>query len=412
MLAQGDLSQTQEDLELLVRHAYLNVPFYSKRLSCVSENGDIDLDHFHHVPLLTKNDIRHSRKELTSKDVSTRRWHYNTSGGSTGEPARFIQDDIFDRWTNVTTRYYYQNMLGIDELSVKKVLLWGSEKEIFDHTHGLRASIVNWLTNTTFLNSFRMTQKDMEQYVKIINNHRPDLLRGYAGSLYELSRFIAGKGISVHSPRVIVSAAEKLDRDRRQMIEQVFGTKAYDFYGSREVDGIAGQCKRGAMHIFMFNNYVELLADPSLKPSDTSRVVTTTLHNYSMPLVRYDIGDTAIAGTADCGCGDPLPTIKEIVGREIDHFLTDDGTLIYGDYFTHLFYYRDWVRTFQVVQEDLKRVRILAVVESANQREMREISEKVRLVMGRDCEVIWEIVDEIPTSSSGKHTYTRSLVSR
>jgi len=408
MLAEGDLSQIQEDLRLLIRHAYLNVPFYANRLPHISESGDVDLDHFHRISLLTKNDIRLFRKELTSRDIDTRKWHYNTSGGSTGEPVRFIQDEAFDRWTNVTTKYYYQNILGIDELGVKKVVLWGSEKEILEHTQGLRSRALNWLTNTTFLNSFRMTSRDMERYVRIINANKPDLIRGYAGSLYELSRFIASKDLNIHSPRVLVSAAERLDRDRRETIERVFGARAYDFYGSREVDGIAGQCKRGSMHIFMFNNYIDLTPCNS---SDVSRIVATTLHNYSMPLIRYDMGDTAIAGPARCGCGDHLPTLAEITGRAIDHFLTDDGTLIYGDYFTHLFYFKDWVRMFQVIQEDLKRVRILAVVESVNQGEMQQISEKVRLVMGRDCKVIWEIVDEIPASPSGKRIFTRSLVS-
>ena len=411
---QGLLELCSSYLQQLLGHAYQNVPFYTRALSSICRNDRVDLDRLDRISLLTKDDIRRSQKELASKDICARKWHYNTSGGSTGEPVRFIQDKMFDRWTNVTTKYYYHNMIGIDELAVKKVLLWGSERDIYTHTLDLRATIVNWLTNTTPLNSFRMTQRDMEEYVRIINTHRPDLIRGYADSLYQISEFVSARGLNIHSPRVMVSAAEKLDKKRRETIERVFGTRVYDFYGSREVDGIAGECGRGMMHIFMFNNYIEVLPErvAPLKNSDIGRVIVTGLHNYSMPLIRYDVGDTAILGPANCGCGDPLPTLAAVTGRVSDHFLTRDGTLIHGEYFTHLFYFRDWVRSFQVIQEDLTRVRVLAAVGEANQHEMNDISDKIRLVMGQECSVIWEIVEEIPNSPSGKHIYTKSLISR
>ena len=403
----------RKHLEKLLSHAYQNVPFYIKRLNSIVRDCGLSIDDFDKIPLLTKRDVREYGKELISKDIGTRKWFYNSSGGSTGEPVRFIQDELFYKWSAASKRIYYENIIGINEPAVKKILLWGSERDIFKGTIGFKAKMMNWLTNTKFLNSFRMSETDMEQYVKILNSYKPDLIRAYAGSLYELCKFIEKKRIAIHRPKVIVTSAEKLRREMREKIESVFGTKVYDFYGSREVDCIAGECNAGLLHIFTFNSYVEVLNEHnySVKEGEIGKIIITTLHNYSMPLIRYEIGDTAVLGPKKCKCGNPLPTLKEVSGRITDHFIREDKTIIHGEYFTHLFYLKDWINAFQVVQEDYGKIRIFVVPRGdINEAEKREIESKIKFVMGKNCNILWEFVEEIPATNSGKHIYTKSLL--
>jgi phenylacetate-CoA ligase len=403
-------------LEKLLLHAYHNIPFYSELLEKfgVVRKNEADLNRFDTFPLLTKDIIRNHRRGLTSKDIDKRKWYYNSSGGSTGEPVRLIQDHSFDKWMNATLRLYYENMVGIDELGAKKVLLWGSERDILEGTVGLKEKVSNWLTNTVFLNSFKMTERDMERYVKIVNSYKPDLIRGYAGSLYEFCKFVEGRKLSIHSPRIVVSSAENLRDEMRIKIEQVFATRVYNFYGSREVGAIAGECRYGSLHIFMFNNYTEVTDKVGMPVGENTegRIIVTNLHNYSMPLIRYNIGDMAVSGSEKCKCGNPLPTLKKITGRITDHFVREDGTIIYGEYFTHLFYLKDWVKAFQIVQEDYKKVRVFVVLfrNHVDKFEKREIENGIKSVMGQDCVVVWEIVEQMPETQSGKRLYTTSLV--
>lgn len=408
----------QKNVEDLLLHAYAKVPHYGilfKKINLV-KNSKLDTSRFREIPILTKETIREHYKELVSEDYTLRGFFLNFSGGSTGEPLTFIQDRLCLKWTNATNKYYYENIIGVHEDSAKKVLLWGSERDIFEGSIGFKAKAFNFLTNTVFLNTFRMTEADMERYVRVINSCKPEIIRGYAGSLYEISSFIERKKISVYTPNVIVSAAETLRDDFRQKIETIFGTKVYDFYGSREVNGIAGECKNGLMHIFMFNNYVEVLDNKNqeVKQGENGKVVLTSLHNYSMPLIRFEIGDTAILGPDRCKCGNTLPTLKKVTGRITDHFIRKDGTVIHGEYFTHLFYQKDWVEAFRVIQEDYKKIRIMIVLRDklVNEPEKRDIEEKIKLVMGKDCKVVWEVVDEIPKTKSGKYLYTESLLAR
>jgi phenylacetate-CoA ligase len=258
-----------------------------------------------------------------------------------------------------------------------------------------------------------MSEKDMELYVRNINSYKPDLIRGYTNGLYELCNFIEKKGMSVHQPKVVVSSVDKLRRLTREKIESVFGTKIYDYYGTREVHGIAGECKESLLHIFMFNNYVEVLDEQNrpVREGEEGKVVVTNLHNYSMPLIRYELGDMAILGPKRCKCGNPLPTLKEITGRIMDYFVKEDGSLIHAGYFLHPFRLIDQIKAYQIIQEDYTNIRILAVLkDDIREAEKRDMEWRIKLVMGKNCKVVWDIVDEIPKTQSGKYFYVKSLL--
>lgn len=127
----------------------------------------------------------------------------------------------------------------------------------------------------------------MERYVGILNSYKPDLVKGFAGILYEICRFIERKGITIHRPKVVISTAEVLQDYMRRRIENVFDVKVYDFYGAREAQAIAGECNHGLLHIFTFNNHIELLDFKSR--GDRGEVIITLLHSFSMPFIRYRI---------------------------------------------------------------------------------------------------------------------------
>ncbi len=103
-----------------------------------------------------------------------------------------------------------------------------------------------------------------------------------------------------------------------------------------------------------------------------------------------------------------------MAGRNADSFVRPDGTLIHGEYFTHLLYFRDWVLKFQVIQKDFQTIcyKIVRASNGFKEGELDEIIRETRRVMGQQCEVSIEFVDQIPTLSSGKYRYTVSEVSR
>lgn len=410
----------QKYLEKLILYSYENVPYYKNIFDEINliVNEKVNLKRFSEIPILTKDILRKHQKELISKDYMSRRWYRNYSGGSTGEPTMLIQDNLYYKWFIATNKYYYNDMLNIDESNVKKILLWGSPQDLFHNNVGFKNKIINWLTNTVILNSFKMSENDMKFYIKTINNFKPDLIRGYAGSLYELVKFAERNKLNLYKPKIIISSAEVLSNEMRVKIETLFRTKVYDFYGSRETASIAGECKNGLIHIFSFNNYMEII-DKNNNPItevEEGKLLITSLHNYSMPMIRYAIGDMAVLGPPLCFCGNYLPCLKKISGRIEEQFIKKDGSIVIGYFFVHLLgvlLNKGFLKRFQVIQEEYNQIKIRAVLEKKlAESEKDEIEEKIRVAMGEDCIIVWDFVDNIPETRSGKYLYTQSLVNK
>jgi len=384
----------------------------------IVNEGTVHLSKFSEIPVLTKDMLRENYQDLISSDYKTRKPYYNSTGGSTGEPTRFIQDNLYAKWGKAASYYWYKDIIGIDEPRAKKVILWGSDRDLFQGGIGWKAKIANWMNNTILLNSFRMTEADMGHYIGIINNYKPDLIRGYAGSLYELCKYAERNNMNICTPKAVISSAETLRDEMRCKIETVFGTKVYNHYGSREANNLAGECKEGMMHVLAFHNYIEVLDNRNQPVAEgkEGRVIATNLHNYSMPLIRYEIGDTIVVGSQQCNCRNILPMCKKISGRIMDHFIRQDGTVIPAEFFIHLIGVVSnarFIKKFQVIQEDYQRIKILVVPQGdIEDYTKRDIENKIRQVMGHDCMIIWEFVDKIYATKSGKYLYTKSLVRR
>ena len=58
---------------------------------------------------------------------------------------------------------------------------------------------------------------------------------------------------------------------------------------------------------------------------ERGRLLYTSLFNYAMPLIRYDVGDICVPSDELCSCGRGLPMIKHIEGRVDDFVKTPSG---------------------------------------------------------------------------------------
>ena len=389
------------------------------------------------LPILTKQHLRDHFEALhtVGEFPYTSR---NTSGGSTGQPVVLTQDANYSIWSNATQGYYFREFLGVEMNDVKNVWLWGSERDLPRRRSGRgshRHPRIFW-RNQTLLNTFgATTDQRWLDYIDFIARHRPYYVAGYAGSLYQMAKVARRHNVRLYRPHFVYSAAETLRDFMREEIEDQFNAKVFDYYGSREVGSIAGECQSGRRHVFIMNNVVEILPDhfgsgransprnarhpgPSTKseggtPPSEGRILVTNLHNRAFPLIRYEIGDIGAMGEdiGKCPCGSPLPTLAKLTGRVSDHFVQRNGALIHGEYFTHLFYYRPWVESFRVDQLEYDRIRVRVTPSGrVDEEDVAEITAKIRAAMDEECRVEWQYVDQIETSPQGKHLYTRSYV--
>lgn len=408
----------EQRLGALLRHAHDHVPYYRGVLEdcgAVDPSGRVDLTAFTAIPFLDKDIIRSRGEALYSDDLDQRPWFRNYSGGSTGEPVAFVQEEREDHhWGRAVTLLY-------DEWSGRRpgdkfALLWGSERDLAGK-RSLRASYRRRTRRILVLNAFEMTPARMTEYVAAINRFRPRQILAYAGSLYQLARHIRDTGSSVHAPDGIMTSAESIYPEQRALIESVFRAPVFDRYGSREAGNMACECDRHlGLHVSAPTHLIELLRpDGSLAgPGESGEIVVTCFETYAMPLVRYRIGDRATWAKGPCTCGRAWPLLEQVNGRVMDAFAIPDGGTIDGCYFTMGFFGRDWMEKFQVVQESADLLRVFIVLrDPATPREsiagdLAEYDEHARTVLGPTCRVEYEFVDAITPSPQGKHRYTIS----
>ncbi|MDR5674214.1 hypothetical protein RH858_13850 [Halalkaliarchaeum sp. AArc-GB] len=415
--------QTKKLLELL-NYANNNSPYYSKKIPDSVLTNDVQkfkVEHMEKIPVLQKQTLKNENGNISVENLENRDFFRNRSGGSTGEPVEFVQDQqyldsaravtiLFDEWSG-----YY--------IGERRVRLWGSERDLFQGQEKIMTRIKRYLKNEIWLNSFRMTEEDMKEYVEKINSFQPVQLLGYADSTYELAKFAEAKGLEVHSPTAVMTSAGKLYPHMREQIEQTFDAPVYDRYGSREVGDIACECSNHeGLHISSPTHFVEVVDDDGnhVDKGEQGHVLVTSLTNYSMPFIRYRIGDMAVWGGYDCSCDLPFPVLKEISGRETSMFYTKDGDVVSPEYFIHLLGVvldPEWLEKFQVVQQKHDHVVVKCVpsipqtrVEEDYSNSLQEITEKIQLVLGDDCTVDYNFVSEIPPSDSGKYLYAVSEV--
>jgi phenylacetate-CoA ligase len=116
----------------------------------------------------------------------------------------------------------------------------------------------------------------------------------------------------------VSTLSEIVDPVLRDDCAQAWGAAVCDVYSCEELGMIAIQCpEHPHYHVQSESVFVEVLNErgEACAPGETGRVVATDLHNFALPLVRYEVGDYAEVGAA-CPCGRGLPVLSRIMGRQ------------------------------------------------------------------------------------------------
>jgi phenylacetate-CoA ligase len=249
-----------------------------------------------------------------------------------------------------------------------------------------------------------------------LRKYRPDVLTGYPGSLSRLAQTINDYDRRLVRPRFVCVGGEVLTSAVRRQISQAFGSPVFDTYASFEFNLIAWECRETAeFHTCDDGLILEVLKDDGspAKMGERGEVIGTNLHSFSMPFIRFRLGDMVTRGRDICPCGCPFGTIRQIHGRMIDYFQLPSGrslhpyeigAILTGDA-------GSWIRQFQVTQERQDRI-TLRVGQSMRPmpQQLNRLEASMKALLGENVEfrIIW--VPEIELEASGKFRVYRSYV--
>jgi phenylacetate-CoA ligase len=328
--------------------AAIRIPFYADRIEDAASHELAKL------PILPRAEIQMLAESVRSlHPVSTNLLTSRTSG-STGMPVSFFFDSSHQAGRFAArARYLMEN--GWNPLLRSAWIM----NVTMDSPDGALTRRSRFLGSRFFPHT-----SELEAQASWLRKFDPHYLYAYPVNFEGLVRLFEGAHRPLRSLRKIFSGSEVLDDSLRRRLTQTFGVEVSDNYGSTEAF-IAWECPAGSYHINAEHVLVEIVDDcgRAAPPGVLGRVLLTTLQNRLMPLIRYEIGDHAIATDRICSCGRTLPCIGRVVGRGVNLFVRRDGKrFVPWDLFRPL-KDRSWIRQYQITQTALERFKIRYVAD-------------------------------------------------
>ena len=344
--------QQSRQLGEVLAHARATVPFYRERLGAVAfgPDGGIAPEEFARIPLLRREEVQAAGEALLSRQVPRdhgRLLEHQTSG-STGRPIRAVGTEITQFFWNALTlrdHLWHQRDLSGKLASIRTTVEdgmaqgWGPSTDVaFDTGPSAMLNI----------------RADIETQLRWLQKQEPDYLLSHPSNILALARSSLAAGVRLRNLKQVRAFGETVTSELRIVCREAWGAAVVDAYSAQEIGYIALQCpEHEHYHIQAENVLVEVLDSDGrpCAPGEIGRVVITTLHNFAMPLIRYEILDYAEAGEA-CPCGRGLPVIRRVLGRQRNLVTLPDGRRHWPSFPAESWAHIAPIRQIQLVQRE------------------------------------------------------------
>jgi phenylacetate-CoA ligase len=216
-----------------------------------------------------------------------------------------------------------------------------------------------------------------------------------------MARTLLDGGGAEIRPRLLIVNGEVLAASTRSLLSEAFGCEVRDSYGSVEFQQIAFECREGRLHVIPS---VIVEADDETAGGDGyADILVTSLYHYTMPLIRYRLGDRVRVGDDRCRCGEGFGVIEGVFGRSDDFVTLAGGRTISARAINRLDDVRG-VREYQIVQKTPERFEVLVTPgDGFDQEAKADIVDIIRRGCGDEAVTVEVITtDHIPRSKSGK----------
>jgi len=412
-LSRAELEEYQrEKFKILIRHAYENVPYYRDVMNDLRLiPGDFkNLNDLPKFPILTREDVKLHNTRLQAVNVPKYKIRHGHTSGTTGSPLGFLWD------TSVCVAHHVADWrqkrwagFGYGEpfvsLQGRQIVPAEREKPPF--------WVMNHVHNQLFMSSFHLKDEYLWAYIDKIQEFKPRGVEGYPSSIYVLARFLKKNNAYCPVPAVLTSS-ETLLPLQRELIEERFQCKVFDFYGMAERVVYGTECSfHGGKHLNMDYGITEIVDTDGnvLSGGCFGTIVATGLWNYAMPLIRYKTSDTSAIHSTTCSCGREFPLMDQVTTKAEDLITLEDGRMIPSSILTHPFKPLDNVVKSQIIQTSLNCIEVY-IVKGGNYSDndtdvlMKGLIER----LGESINININFVNDIPNDKSGKFRWVISKV--
>lgn len=340
-----------DKLKKLLMVCEKDIPYYKhlfRKIGFDVERDFKSLSDLSRVPITTKDNVKKHMTEFINPNYVGKAMTLETSG-STGMPLKVLvsknqwvveQAIVWRHWA--WSGYRFRSPMGIvRSYSPKDGKLIKADK----------------IRNFYYYSPYHMTDENMKMYLDDMISRHIVYLRGYPSSLRMLASYVNRTQHAVPRLKGIFSASEVLSDQDRLEIKQAFGIEVTNWYGLAECVVTMGDCERHkGMHIFEEYGYVELI---ETEDENKKKVIGTNLHNYAMPLLRYETNDIALVTDSGCDCERTSRVVDNIIGRSNSTLKLKDREIPLTNFFTLMEKYHE-VGSWQIVQRGIAEVELIS----------------------------------------------------
>ena len=387
----------EKNLRSILDHAFYNVQSDNSKfkLKGIKPNEIKKIEDLTKIPMTTKQEIKNGMQKnpryVLDRNSNLNKCRISYTSGTTGMPLKIYKSkkDLYYNWARQAFVFFECGVKLRDKII--RILLPKIRKEY-------------WLQKFGILRIEDISIKQpVQDIINKLSKSKFDALQSYPSIYLLLAEYIRNHEIS---PRIIFSTAETLGEKSRRKIKSVFNTELFELYGTYEFGRIAFECEQHCgMHIISDHYIIEVLRDgEQVSLGEKGEIVITGLHNYTMPFIRYRIGDIGILSDACvCGCGRNYPLIKGIEGR-IDDFLELPSGRIISPMNVTISGHIEGVAEYQIIQK--RRDKFLVKLVKGNgfsNNTIPKIEEIIKTgCLNEEVDVEVKVVDRIERGKTGK----------
>ena len=403
-------AQQFRQIEALLAFCHTDVPFWRDRLrrAGLRPGQKLTPQLWSRVPVLTRRDAQELGMALrpARAPADHGRLFTGATSGSTGMPMHYAKTELA-RFFFVATNLRIALWHGFDmtqKLAVSRLLASGA-----DVPTGVSTTL-NWgegyegfITGPAVVFDIRLPPA---RQVEILRQEQVGALITFPTNAAQLALFCRDTGQTLPALRAINTYGELMPDDCRTLCHEVLGVDVVDVYSSEETGFLSMQCPEHDHHHVMAETMkLEIIDDAGRPcgPGQIGRVIITPLHNFAMPLLRYDIGDYAQVGSR-CTCGRTLPVLTRIMGRARDRVRLPNGEARLAFWGSQQLYKIPAIVQHQLAQIAPETMEYRLVVRSPLTADNEKLLESMlHNSLGYPFTVRFAYVDDIPRAASGKY---------
>lgn len=389
-------------LRNILIHAQEHVPYYHnlfKKINFVAKNIQ-DLSELNKIPPLEKEAVQSNPDFFLSAKARDISFHLQNTSGSSGRPMSVhVDENTYKRAMALVV--YHESINGV-AFGKRRATFAGRMIQKVDDKKPPFCRF-NRAENQMIFSSYHLSEKTFPWYVRDLNRFQPAEIIGYPSAIYSLAYYIyqSKKKLSF-KPDLIVTNSETLLEWQRELIEQALDAPIRDYYGTAEYVFFASECNKRKYHINPALGMIETVDEEDNNIIEVEGdVLCTTLSNFTMPLIRYRVGDRAVLSARSCSCGRHTEILHKVVGR-IDDYVTSLDNRKIGR-LDHIYKGLKHIKESQIVQQSydhcvIKLVKADQFIKIDEECLLQNFADRV----GSEMKVSIEYHDEIPKGKNGK----------